>query len=194
MISLIEISGRVPSPSEFGELNRVRQQLKTDKSKKTSNDIVNHNAQPAMHLPVQPADGPGFPDIKEAEQGEPKDDPHPAFRGRNHGDPIAYKFVPDYTRVIMYAKVFGSSVTEPDAKDNADQQYQQVVPERQILESQEKRNGGQGAECAGRFWSKTAAKAKGEKMDWVLPDRGRLSHGFLYLLKVLVGPGCQYLA
>src|SRR5690606_4648988 len=102
-------------------------------------NVVKHDPQPAADPAVGPADRPGLPDIEQAKQQEPGQQPAPAGRRQPQGDPYADKFVPDDAAMVVYAQVRRRAVTQPDAEQGAENQNKGITAGRQLLPQQHER-------------------------------------------------------
>jgi hypothetical protein len=84
-----------------------------DRRKNSCDHVVDHHAHAAFDALVEPADGPGFPHVEQAEQGEACEQQPPERdvrrqqcrkQQRDQCDPLADEFVPDQAAVIVDAE------------------------------------------------------------------------------------------
>ena len=97
----------------FQQINR---QLDKQETKKSGQDIIQHDPQSPRDPPVEPADRPGLQDIQQAEQTEPCQQPVPALWRHPHRNQETDPLVPDDAAMIMYPEIPGSAATQPDAE------------------------------------------------------------------------------
>src|SRR5690606_21406999 len=115
-----------PGTATVTSTQRIGNQLQTCQRHKSRQHVVNHYSEAPVHISVQPADRPWFDNIEQTEQHEAHQHPLPSGRSHEHGDPVADKFIPDNSAMIMYAEVSGRAMTQPHSDQRRCHQQQQV--------------------------------------------------------------------
>lgn len=98
------------------------QQLHAEQGEQTGDEIIQHDAEPAVDTAIEPGDGPGLEYVEQPEQHEAGQHPLPASRSGNHGDAEAYHLVPDDGTVIRHADGIGGRLTDANTRHEAHRQ------------------------------------------------------------------------
>ncbi|BAK10380.1 hypothetical protein PAJ_0300 [Pantoea ananatis AJ13355] len=146
----------------------------------TGDNIIYHDAHTAMHVTIEPANRPGFPDIQHAEQNKTTHHPLPAVdRNRHQGNPHPDKLIPDNAAVVMHAHILGGAMAKVNAHTNAQQDHQRVEIMGEQGHEPPKRNGGQRPYRSGHKRAQAAAEAGRQQMPGIAQAQAAFRKGFI---------------
>jgi hypothetical protein len=131
---------------------------------RAGNHIIQHDAEAALHVLVDPANRPWFPDVEQAKQRKAGQDRAPANGHEEHRDPVTDELVPHDAAMVVHTEVMRDALTKPDTKGKGAKHADCIEPVRQLAQGKIEGDCNEGAERARRKPGQSATETEREKM------------------------------
>ena len=131
---------------------------------RSGNHIIQHDTEAALHVFVDPANRPWFPDVKQAKQRKPDQDRAPANGHEEHRDPVTDELVPHDAAMVVHTEIMRDTLAKPDTKSKGAKHADCIEPGRHLAEGEIEGDCNEGAERARRKPGQSATKTEREKM------------------------------
>jgi hypothetical protein len=131
---------------------------------RAGNHVIQHDAEAALHVLVDPANRPWFPDVEQAKQRKPGQDRDPANGHEEHRDPVTDELVPHDAAMVMHTEVIRDALAKPDTKGEGGDHADCIKPVRQLAQGKVEGDCNEGAERARRKPGQSATETEREKM------------------------------
>ena len=137
--------------------------MQDDQGGQTGGDIVDHDTQAAMEVPIQPVDGKGFDNIKKTEEQQANQHRHRVEGGGGERNQHADNFIDDNQGGIPVIDDFFRSACTEDTNDEQEPDHTKVSRQGYLADHQPDKDAHQRSPGAGGLGQVPAASPGGDK-------------------------------